>query len=81
MALLGTYVNAGPACLVQGGNCFAHSLPTTPDFVQFVQQTDGGANVCMPVLVSRNATTAYVTGRPANVSAEGCFQAFNATIR
>ena len=80
MVLIGTYVNSGPACLAVGSNCFAHSLPTTPDFVQFVQQTDGGANVCMPVLVSRNTTVAYATGR-VQASAEGCFQAFNATIR
>ena len=80
MALLGTLTNAGAACLAVGGNCFAHGLPTTPDFVSFFQQTDGGANVCMPVLISRNATTAYCTGR-VQASAEGCFQSFHAIIR
>ena len=80
MALLGTYANAGAACLPAGQACFAHGLPTTPDFAAFVLATDGGANVCMPVLLCRGSVGVFQTGR-FGASAEALFQTLHSIIR
>lgn len=80
MALLGTFINAGLACLALGANCFAHSLPTTPDFVIFTLATNGGANVSLPNLVSRGSAGAY-TSAPFETKAEGLFASFHSIIR
>lgn len=52
MAILGTYIDAGSACLSPGvGNtCFAHSLPSRPDFAGYTGMTAAAAH---PNLVSR----------------------------
>ena len=77
MALLGTFINAGAACMALGQNCFAHSLPTTPDFVawQFV-----GATVSIPDFNSRGSAGVFVRG-PAAFSTEGLFASFHSIIR
>jgi len=77
MALLGTFINAGAACMAVGQNCFAHSLPTTPDFVawQFIT-----ASVSIPDFNSRGSAGVFVRG-PAAYSTEGLFATFTAVIR
>lgn len=77
MALLGTFINAGAACMTLGQNCFAHSLPTTPDFVawQFIT-----ASVSIPDFNSRGTVGVFVRGTVAGNN-EGLFASFHSIIR
>ena len=77
MALLGTFVNSGAACMTLGQNCFAHSLPTTPDFVTW-QAISG--TVSIPDFNSRGAVGVFVRGQAAQNN-EGLFQSFTSPIR
>lgn len=67
MALLGTWIDAGAACLSAGvGNtCFAHSLPTRPDFAVYQNMTAAAAGA---TLISRLNTA--VIWRNENVVAQ-----------
>ena len=84
MALLATYTNAGAASLASGANCFAHGLPTTPDW--------GAAMPIAPLLVptssipihltSRGATTVVLlNANTAAVNTEAVFQYCHSIIR
>ena len=77
MALLGTFVNSGAACMTLGQNCFAHSLPTTPDFVTWQAVT---ASISIPDFNSRGAVGVFVRS-PAAQFTEGLFQSFTSPIR
>ena len=60
MPLLATYTFAGAASMANGTNCFAHSLPTTPDWALAVPLVVGGAVAASSIpfhLVSRAAAT------------------------
>lgn len=67
MALLGTYIDAGAACLAAGvGNtCFAHSLPSRPDFAVYQNMSAAAVGA---TLVSRLNTA--VIWRNENVVAQ-----------
>jgi len=80
MALLGTYVNAGAACLAAATvSCFAHGLPTTPDFVTNTVITPSQTSIAVSA-VSRGAAHVAATGVIASAN-EMLAQAFNAIIR
>lgn len=73
MALLSTFTNAGAACMASGANCFAHSLPTTPDWaVPVIVGTAAISASSVPLqLVSRGSTmVAYYNGNGAGANAE-----------
>ena len=82
MALNVTYTNSGAACIGAGLTCFAHGLPTTPDFAIFAPITDGTANVCLPVKLTRGAAHVAINGALANgTGADALFQVFHSIIR
>ena len=63
MALLASYTNAGIACFANGTNCFAHSLPTTPDWAEPVPLGLAGttAAASLPLhLITRGTTMVAV---------------------
>lgn len=78
MPLLSTFMNTGVSCLALGLNCFAHSLPTTPDFATFINLT--GSQTSVGNLSTRGTTTVQYLS-PAAVGAESCFFAFPSPIR
>lgn len=69
MALLGTYIDAGAASMVAGpGNvCFAHSLPTRPDFA-FYQAITG---ISSPVTLTSRLNTAVIWNSRSNADLNG----------
>lgn len=77
MALLGTFINSGAACMALGQNCFAHSLPTTPDFVSWTLIT---GSISIPDFVSRGSVGVFVRGT-GNTNADGLFASFHSIIR
>ena len=85
MALLGTYVNSGASCMALGQNCFAHSLPTTPDWASFIPITaQGGASaLSIPIhLVTRASNAVIFENRNgAGVNAEMVAQFVHAISR
>jgi len=86
MALLATYTNAGAASLAGGANCFAHGLPTTPDWATFIPIMAGSASVAassIPIhLVSRGATAIVAfNANGASLNAEAVFQFVHSIIR
>ena len=73
MPLLGTYTFAGAASLAAVGNCFAHSLPTTPDWAVCypVGPITGGAGLSIPLIIAtRGATIVGVNNPNPGVNAE-----------
>lgn len=72
MALLGTYIDAGAACLASGLTCISHSLPTIPDFC-VSQILSAGANAAsVPIFLESRAATLVVwrNGNGAGINAE-----------
>jgi len=68
--LLGTYTyTSGSASLADGVNCFAHGLPTTPDWASFIYAGDASTPSIPLHLVSR--TTRAVIVQESNVPVDG----------
>ena len=79
MPLLGTFIYAGAFCLAAGAaNCFAHGLPTTPDFVAYTPITTATTR---PNLATRGATGVCVTHVGADMNGEVLAPAFHSIIR
>ncbi|HAR44760.1 MAG TPA: hypothetical protein DCS05_00945 [Nitrospiraceae bacterium] len=60
MALLGSFVNAGAACLAAGLTCFAHGLVgfAPPDHAEYQLRSMGANSASIPVMLETlNATT------------------------
>lgn len=72
MALLGTYIDAGAACLASGLTCFAHSLPTIPDFCTSQILSQGANAASIPVFLESRTTAAVIwrNGNGAGINAE-----------
>lgn len=77
MALLSTFINAGAACLAVEQNCFAHGLPTVPDFAIFATITASGS---VPAELSRGSAGVFIDGA-VDSNADGLFATFHNTIR
>lgn len=60
MALLGTYMDSGAMCLASGLNCYAHSLPTIPDFATCQILSQGAPAASIPVFLESRAATVVV---------------------
>ena len=69
MALLGVYIDAGAACMVatKGNVCFAHSLPSRPDFAAYQVITA----VTSPVTLTSRLNTAVIWREGNNVDTNG----------
>lgn len=79
MALLSTFINAGAACLAGGANCFAHGLPTVPDFAVFSTIT---AQNTAPWDLSRGTAGVFIdTGGTLEVNSDALFATFYNTVR
>ena len=79
MPLLGTFIYAGAFCLAAGAaNCFAHGLPTTPDFVSYTPIT---ASVTRPNLTTRGATGVNMNHAGGDQNGEVFAPAFHSIIR
>lgn len=60
MAILGTYIDAGSACLGAGLTCLAHSLPTIPDFSVSQIRSQGANAASIPVFLESVAAAAVI---------------------
>ena len=69
MALIGTYIDAGAACLAKtlGVVCIAHSLPTRPDFAAYQLIT----GVTCPVTLTSRMNTVVIWRESNNVDTNG----------
>jgi len=65
MAILGTYIDAGAACLASGLTCIAHSLPTVPDFAVSQIMAHGANAASIPIFLE-SRTAAVVIWRNGN---------------
>lgn len=79
MALLNTYLNAGPACLAAAQNCFAHGLPTTPDFVANTPVTPSQTSIPISNVTRGAAHVAMIANIQQN--SESLFAVFASPIR
>ena len=85
MPLLATYTYAGAACLIATGTtCFAHGLPTTPDWAVPVGLGSSATAAALSIplhLLTRTGTTGnVVNGNPA-MNAELVAQFVHSIIR
>lgn len=69
MALLGTYIDAGAACLAKtlGNVCIAHSLPSRPDFAVYQAITA----ITSPITLTSRLNTAVIWSENNNVATNG----------
>lgn len=84
MGLLSTFTWAGAASLASGTNCFAHGLPTTPDWAFSIVKTVAGTPACsVPIaLVSRGtAALIFENSNGGALNAEGAAQFCHSLIR
>lgn len=68
MPVLATFTFAGAASMASGVNCFAHNLPTTPDWAY--QQGIGNtvSSPSLPVHLITRASTCVIWGNPNGVA-------------
>ena len=62
MPLLATFTYAGAGSLASGTNCFAHSLPTTPDWAGFIPvvAAGGASALSIPIHLVSRASNAII---------------------
>ena len=64
MPLLATYTFAGAASLADNTNCFAHGLPTTPDWALLTPITPAGSAAALSIpiaLLTRTSSNVLFT--------------------
>lgn len=83
MALLGTYIDAGAACLASGLTCFAHSLPSLPEHCNYQIRSFGSNAASIPVFLESYSAAAVVwrNGNGAGIGGEHLLMLAHSVIR
>lgn len=66
MGVQGVYTYTGAACLAAGVNCWAHGLPTTPDWAVPIPRAAAGsaAALSLPIHLVSRGTTGVIAYNP-----------------